>query len=154
MAAFTLVAFSFFQLSVGAQSSPRSNEAVVAGQAALVGLARGESLRFSAFNPAKTDSGRNNEPINMQLQLFDAEGNVVAESAVVEIPPGKFRWVDFNYADLAPTGEPGVGRTQFLTQALWGLNPRQPISVSTSLEILDDTSGATFKFFLNVEALP
>jgi hypothetical protein len=95
LAALAVVAFSFFQLPAGAQSSAQSNETTVAGETALVGLASGDMLRFTAFNPAKTESGGPNEPIS-QLKLYDSRGDVIAESRQIEIPPGEFRSVDFN----------------------------------------------------------
>ena len=112
IATLALVTFSLFQLPVGAQSSGQSNETIVTGGTALVGLARGEMLRFTALNPTKTESGRRNEPISLQLKLYDANGDVIAESAEVVIPPGEFRFVDFNHDDLPVAGEPGTARTQ------------------------------------------
>jgi hypothetical protein len=143
MATFALVAFSLFQLPVDVQSSGESNETIVTGETALLGLARGESLRFSAFNPSKTESGRRNGPISMQLKLYDAQGNVIAESAEVEIPPGEFRFVDFNHDDLPGAAEPGAARNQIRTQALWGLRTSGRILITASLEIVDNSTGKT-----------
>ena len=150
-----LVAFTFFQLPTGTQPLAQTNETTVVGNtAALVGLARGEMLRYTAFNPLRTESGERNEPIQLRLKLYDADGDVIAESAEVQIPPGEFRFVDFNRDDLVVAGEPGTARTQIRTQALWGLRTRYRINVTTSLEIVDSTTGSSFKFFLTVEALP
>ena len=154
IATLALVAFSFFQVSVGAQSSGESNETIVLGKTALVGLARGDMLRFTAFNPVETESGRPNEPINMQLKLYDAHGDIIAESPQIEIPPGEFRWIDFNRDDLPVAGEPGTGRLQVRTVPLWGLRSRHRIFVSVSLETLENSTSGTFKVFLTVEALP
>ena len=149
-----LVAFTFFQLPTGTQPLAQTNETTVVGNTALVGLARGEMLRYTAFNPLRTESGERNEPIQLRLKLYDAHGDVIAESAEVQIPPGEFRFVDFNRDDLVVAGEPGTARTQIRTQALWGLRTRYRINVTTSLEIVDSTTGSSFKFFLTVEALP
>lgn len=111
-------------------------------------------MRYSAFNPLTTESGRPNEQISLRLQLFDAQGNVIAESPAVQIPPGEFRSVDFNYDDLPIAGEPGTARKQFRTTALWGVRRRATIHVSTSLETVDSTTGGSFKFFFTIEALP
>ena len=152
-AAFVLVALSFFQLPASAQRS--QPEITRNGATAVVGLARGERLRFSAFNPSTTESSReNNEPVRMQLKLYDANGNVIAQSPDVEIPPGEFRFVDFNRDDLPIAGEPGTQRAQFRTQALWGLRAHGRLQISTSLEIIDNQTGGSFKFFFTVEALP
>ena len=151
-----LVAFSFFQLPTGAQPLAQTNETTVVGKtAALAGLVRGDTLRYTAFNPIKTESGERNEPIWLRLKLYDAHGDVIAESAEVEIPPGEFRFVDFNRDDLVVAGEPGTARTEIRTQALWGLRTRYRINVTTSLEVVDNTTGSSrFHFFFTVEALP
>ena len=154
IATLALVAFSFFQLPVGAQSSVESNETIVPGATALLGLARGESLRFSAFNPSKTESGLRNEPISMQLKLYDAHGDVIAESPQIEIPPGEFRFVDFNHDELPVAGEPGTARNQIRTQALWGLRTHSQINVATSLEVVDSSTGGSCRVFVFVEAVP
>jgi len=152
----TLLAFSFFQLAgVGAQSRVQSNEIIVIGQTALLGLGRGDMMRYTAFNPVTTKSGSPNEPISLRLRVFDAQGNVIAESPEVRIPPGEFRSVDFNHDELPIAGEPGTTRKQIRTQALWGLRHRNTIHVPTSLEIVDSTTGSgKFNHFLIVEALP
>lgn len=148
-----LAVFSLFQLPVGAQSSRESNETIVPGATALVGLAPGEMLRFTAFNPPKTESGRPNEPISLKLKLYDAHGDVIAESAEVEIPPGEFRSVDFNDDQLAGASAPG-SRNQVRTFPLWGLRARGRLLVTTSLEIVQSSTGSSHLWFLNVEALP
>ena len=153
--ALVLVAFSFFQLPTGAQPLVETNETTVVGKTvALLGLARGNILRYTAFNPIKTDSGERNDPIRLRLKLYDERNDVIAESAEVEIPPGEFRYVDFNRDDLPVAGEPGTARAQFRTQALWGLRTLRRISVATSLEVMDSSTTGTFKFYFNVETLP
>lgn len=137
IAALALVALNLFQLPVDAQSSAQANEQIENGGIALVGLARGDKLRFTAFNPSRTESGRRNEPITLKLKLYGANGNVIAESAETEIPPGEFRWVDFNRDDLPVAGDPGTARAQVRTQALWGFRARARFIISTSIEIVD-----------------
>ena len=111
-------------------------------------------LRFTAFNPATTESGQPTEPLSLRLRFFDEHGDVVAVSAEVVIPPNQFRWVDFSYDDLPITAD-STGRKQVRTVPLWGLRTRGRFSVPTSLEITNSTTSAgTFKFFFNVESLP
>jgi hypothetical protein len=153
LAALALVAFSFFQLPAGAQSSGQSNETIVTGETALVGLASGDMLRFTAFNPAKTESRQPNEPISLRLNLYDAHGDVIAESPPMEIPPGEFRSVDFNNDQLPAASEPGA-RNQVRTVPLWGLRARSRFLVTTSLEIVQSSTGSSHLWFLTVEALP
>src|SRR5262245_7641253 len=150
----TVLVFSFLQLSVWAQSRASSDVTLVNGQTGLVGLQRGDMLRFTAFNPPTTESGQPTEPLSLRLRFFDEHGDAVAVSAEVVIPPNQFRWVDFNYDDIPITAD-STGRKQVRTVPLWGLRTRGRFSVPTSLEITNSTTSAgTFKFFFNVEALP
>jgi len=150
-----LIAFCFFQPAVPAQTREELTGTPISGQTALVGLVSGEMIRFTAFNPLKTDDGRTNEPITLRLQIYDSHGALIAESPAVTIPPGEFRWVDFDYTELG-TPPSGAGtRNQFRTTALWGVRASRRVHVSTLLEVLDSTTHAsTFRFFFNVEALP
>jgi len=150
-----LIALSLFHVAVSAQSPPGS-ETLVNGQPAVVGLVSGEVLRYSAFNPSETEAGKPNEPLSLQLKLYDDHGSLIATSPKIVIPPGEFRWVEFDRDTLPISGEPGSTRAQIRTQPLWGLRANARLKVSASLEILGNTSATrgTFKFFFNVEALP
>ena len=152
LATLVLLTSCLFQLPAGAQSSAPANEQTKIGSPALLGLARGETLRFTAFNPEST--GERGEPIRMQMKLYDAQGNVIAASPEVVIPPGEFRFVDFNRDDLPITGDPNTGLLQVRTQPLWGLRSRTRLSVTTSLEVRNTATGGNFRFLIIVEALP
>jgi len=151
----SLIALCLFQVAVSAQSPPET-ETIVKGRSFVLGLVSGEVLRYSAFNPSETDAGKPNEPLSLQLKLYDAHGALVATSPKIVIPPGEFRWIEFDRDTLPISGEPGSTRAQFRTQPLWGLRARDRLQVSTSLEVHGNSSSTpgTFKFFFNVEALP
>jgi hypothetical protein len=156
IATLALVVFSFSQLPASAGSSEQTNETtVVSKTTAVVGLARGDTLRYTAFNPLKTESGERNEPIRLRLKLYDARGDVIAESTALEIPPGEFRFVEFNRDDLPVAGEPGTARAEVRTQAIWGVRMLHRFNVTSSLEIVDSSTGANkYNPFITVEALP
>lgn len=147
-----LIAFCFFQLAVCAQTR---EETPLSGQTALVGLVRGELIRFTAFNPPKTEDGRPNEPITLRLQIYGAHGALITQSPQITIPPGEFRWVDIDHDELGTPSEPDTTRNQVRTMPLWGLSRSRPLHIPTTLELLDSTTHAsTFRFFYNIEALP
>ena len=153
-ATLTVFVFSFLHLSVWAQSRPEADVTLVNGQTVLIGLTRGDVLRFTAFNPPTSESGQTNLALSLRLRIFDEHGDVAAVSPEVVIPPNQFRWVDFSYDDL-PIAADSTGRKQVRTMPLWGVRARSRFLVSTSLEIANSTTSAgTFKFFFNVEALP
>src|ERR1700752_4304641 len=116
-----LIALSVLQLPASAQRSEQAGEITTVGATALVGLARGDSLPFTAFNPNTTESQQRNEPIRMQVLIFTATGEGIAESPAIVIPPGEFRSVDFDRDDLPISGEPGTARAQLRTIPLWGV---------------------------------
>jgi hypothetical protein len=147
-----LIAFCFFQLTVPAQTR---EETPLSGQTALVGLVRGETIRFTAFNPSETEDGRPNEPISLRLQIFSSHGALITQSPELTIPPGEFRWVDFDHDQLGTPSEPDTSRNQVRTMPLWGLSRSRRVRIPTLLEVLDSNKHAsTFRFFLTVEALP
>jgi hypothetical protein len=151
-----LVGISLFQLSANAQKQEEQRETTVLGQTAMAWMTYGELIRFRAFNPAQTDSGRANESINVQIRLFDERGALLRETPTVVIPPGEFRWIDIKREDLNVVGDPSTGRVQVRTQALWGIRSQtRLLHVPTSLDLVDQNTGAgTFRFYLIVEALP
>lgn len=142
IATLTLVAFCTLQTSVGAQSALQTNETVVEGKSILVGLARGDMLRFTAFNPLETESGRRNETISVRFMLFIEDGTPIASSTQIEIPPGEFRSIDFRRDELPIAGEPNTSFV-FRTMPLWGPRARSRATLTTSLEIVDTGTGRT-----------
>jgi hypothetical protein len=74
------------------------------------------------------------------------------------LPKGhEFRTVHFRRDELHLAGEPGTGILQVRTEPLWRFTSSIPVKVTTSLEVMSTQGGATsgtFKFFINVEALP
>ena len=118
----------------------------------LVGVIPGQMLRFSVLNLNAPDQG--SRPARAQVLLYDAQGNLLARSQEVELSPRQFRSFDFNRDDLLVAGEPGTGRLQVRTVPLWGLRSRHRISVSVSLETLENSTGGSFRVFVFVEAVP
>src|SRR5262245_66058681 len=69
-----LVAISSFQLHVAAQNRGEQSETFVAGETAMAWVAYGELIRLRAFNPLRTESGKPNDSISVQLRAFDEHG--------------------------------------------------------------------------------
>jgi len=155
IATIVLLTVLSFQLTAGAQLLAQDKTTTKTGAPALVALAPGDTLRFTAFNPAP--AGEVGEPINLQMNLYNEQGRVITKSAEVTIPPGEFRTVSFKRDELPFAGEPGTGILQVRTTPLWHFTASSRVNVTTSLEVLPapgSTTGGSFKFFFNVEALP
>ena len=155
MATIVLLTVLSFQLTAGSQPLAQDITTTKTGATALVALAPGDTLRFTAFNPGP--AGEVGEPISMQMKLYNEQGRVIATSAEVAIPRGEFRTIFFKRDELHLAGEPGTGILQVRTEPLWRFTSSIPVKVTTSLEVMPAPGGTTtgtFKFFFNVETLP
>jgi hypothetical protein len=120
------------------------------------GMARGQTARFTVINPAaRTDQQGCGEfgtacarvTVSVVVTMMDQQGNLVAQSAETEIPPGEFRSMDFNRDAFLLPGEPGTGRLQirpvlrmaFARSAPQGFDER----LMASIEIVDNLTGRT-----------
>lgn len=144
-------------LEVIDKSSGKTNIAVLAYRANdrlsnsgpganYLGIVPGQTLRVTMFNPSEPGSPAGREPLRARVKLYDAHGNLIAESAEVRIAAGQFHSFDFNRADLPLAGEPGTSRAEIRTTALWGVRARHsfgPDDIPASLEIVDNGTGQT-----------
>lgn len=112
------------------------------------GLAHGQTLRFSVLNPHEPErTERRSAPVRARVRLYDAQGNIIAQSEEVIIPPGQFRSFDFNRSEMPLAGEPGTGRLQVRAE----IEISSPTFVQAdgravfpaSLELVDNSTGRT-----------
>jgi hypothetical protein len=132
-----------FSANTNNPSSGQGNDIIISGFGNdLIGIVPGESLLFTARNLSKPDETA--EAISMQVKVYDKNGDVIAVSREVVIPPGEFRTVGFNHEDLATAEEPDTRRTQIRTTPLWGFTSRgRRVRVAGSLEIVNNSTGRT-----------
>jgi hypothetical protein len=91
-------------------AAPQNNLKQIALFSPPIGFIPGQTLRFSVRNP--NAPARGSEPARVQVRLYDAQGNVLAQSEEKAVPAGQFRSFDFNRDDLRLAGEPATGRLQ------------------------------------------
>ena len=117
-----------------------------------LGIARGQTLRVTAFNgmPAAVgDPKGGGLRVLVAPLIFDHDGNLLAEADEIAVEPGESHSFDFNRDDLELAGDPGTGRLQVrgeIRYRLFALVDRTRMawsSVSASLEIMDGTTGET-----------
>ena len=115
----------------------------------------GQILRFSLLNANDPSNAAGRVPIRVSVSLVDANGRQLAQSSLVAIPAGEFRWIDFNRADLALAGEPGTGRLQI--KGRWTMSVQDAAAqfgeFPASLEIVDTNTGESsggFQTTINV----
>ena len=107
------------------------------------GMARGQTARFTIFNPI--------EPVNTELtrqitlvevMLMDARGAVIAQSDEITIPPGEFRSVDFKRDDLPVAGERAQMRAQVRYRSFYLVDRTRAIGFPpASIELIDNDTG-------------
>ncbi|MGI8997976.1 MAG: hypothetical protein ACR2GW_15040 [Pyrinomonadaceae bacterium] len=148
-------------VSVGAMWTPeragaqeRDDEVLVffLGGIPSVGLTHGQTLRVSVSNTvARLDDRAPTETLSLnfvRFRLSDAQGNVIAQSGEIAIPPAQFRSFNFNRSELPFAGEPGTGRLQVRLQIEASFTARQPLRNApnlspASLELVDNNTGKT-----------
>ncbi len=134
--ALALLALCFLQAQVRAQGM---TEQILVSPP--VGLASGQSLRFSLFIPDGT-------PVRAQVKLHDERGAIIAQSNKAVIPLGQFRSFDFNRSDISLAGE-GTGRIQLRasirTVRLTFSEAVDPVvALMEIVEVKDGTSNTVF----------
>ena len=140
LAALALSAMCFLQVPVRAQG--------MAGYIVIfpsVGLAHGQSLRLTLFNP---DEG----PVRAEARLHHTGGVQVGmgDGSVRFVQPGISCSFDFNRNDIPLAGEPGTGRVQLrATVNCVRTDSSPPINpVVASMEVLEVRDGTSNTIFL------
>ena len=148
-AALALLAVCLVQPQVRAQQ-----EASLVFHTTSWGMARGQTGRFSVFNPNEPSERERRRMVLIQVELFDASGAVIARSDEIAIPPGEFRSVDFDRDALPVAGEPGTGRVQARAQvryrSFYLLDRIKATGFVPSIELIDNSTGRTTAVWVTV----
>ena len=121
----------------------------------LIGLVSGQTLRVSAVYPGDpADSQRESARVRARVSLYDANGELLAQSAEAAIAPGEFRSFDFDRADIPASGEPTGGRLQMRVSLevaptanySFAQDPRATGLLATSLELIDNSTARSNVF--------
>jgi len=114
-----------------------------------VGLAPGQTLRLTLFNPA-------GEPLRVQPQIHHTGGMLVGmgDGSVRFVQPGVSQSFDFNRSEIPLTGEQGTGRIQLRASFLIGIAAPETIDrLVVSMETVSITDGTSNTVFFS-EVLP
>jgi len=106
------------------------------------GMVRGQTARFTVFNPNEP-SERERREVFVQVTLLDARGAAIAQSNEIAIPPGAFRSVDFKRDDLPVAGGRAQTRAQVRYRTFSIVDRTQLTVFPTSIELIDDATGHT-----------
>ena len=105
----------------------------------LMGIAPGQSLRLTLFNPQPSGS----DDIPSRLILFEADGSRLMESPEMVIPPGEFRSFDIPHAALPLLSGSPTGRRQIRAHMEVNAEPKSPSLLLSSAELVDSTGRTT-----------
>ena len=111
---------------------------------ASVGLAPGQSLRVSVFQPPPTNDTP--PPINdrVRVLIVAANGDTVLDTGEVSLPPGPIRFLTIPREKLDRTGEADTGRLQVRVVVLVTSGGDLPPGPSVpAVEVLTTANGRT-----------
>lgn len=151
-------------VGIGAASAARAQavpettlQATIIQDMATVGLAYGQSLRISVFNPLEpAEPGEDGQKHKMlfAVTLLNADGREIARSDEITLDPGAFHFFDFNRAALPLAGEARTGRVQVRAQVRYRtfqLLDRTPLrGRPTSIELIDNSTGTTTAVWVTI----
>ncbi|HEY8458769.1 MAG TPA: H-X9-DG-CTERM domain-containing protein [Blastocatellia bacterium] len=106
------------------------------GSDALVGIAPGQTLRVTLFNPPSSGSETQRGPVNGRVRIFDGGGALIEQSEDLVIRPGTYHSFDINRDAIPIYGEPGANRLQARIKPSFD-------GVLASFEIIDNRTGKT-----------
>ena len=119
----------------------------------MTGIVPGQTLRVSLFNPlssaSEAGSDAQSKSFSGHVKVFDASGNLIAQSADLVVAPGELRYFDIIRHALPLPGEPGTGRLQVRMEArISRTNPVQlenavEVFYRSSYEVIDNSTGRT-----------
>lgn len=109
-----------------------------------VGVSPGQTIRLTIRSV--------DDPLSYSSATYDRIGNLIHATPPTRVPPREFRYSDISRRDLHVEGEPGTGRIQVLVKLVIELPPgTEPSDIKTSMEIINEETGATTVVFTGLE---
>src|SRR5262245_16847170 len=110
-----------------------------------VGIIPGQTIRLSIR--CTQDDG----PLLYSTYTYDQFGNLLQTQPPARVPAGGFNYTDISRRDLQLDGEPRTERLQVVVKLVLDPPPTRPSDVVSSVEIIDDVTGATTVVFTGLE---
>jgi hypothetical protein len=130
--------------------SQQTRQTSVIQDMAPVGLAYGQTLRITEFNPNDPQAqGADGRRYKMLVAVLILDGSVVVQSNEIVLPAGEFRSFDIDRAALHLAGENSTGRIQLRVRVrLLITSPsadrtHPDTDFPASLELVDNGTGKT-----------
>lgn len=130
-------------LAAGRANAQSGHQGELIVESSSWGFSSGQTARISVVHLLGDGSVRTNDPAMARIQLLDTEGDVVAQSDDIKVEPGKTRFWDAPYEQIAGVREP-TGRVQLRARIVLerrSIDRHRPPLVT--LEIFDSNTGVT-----------
>jgi hypothetical protein len=115
------------------------------GRDVLMGIAPGQTLRVTIFNPPSFETAAGSEPqrqsANGHIKIFDRSGGMIVQSDQAVIDPGAFHSFDFS-RDAFPESS-SASRQQVRISPFFEFQSRRLPPLIASFEIVDNNTGRT-----------
>lgn len=114
----------------------------------LVGIVPGQTLRITLFHQPTVGNARR-QAVGARVKMFDENGNLIAQSADLPIPPGGFRFFAIDRLALPLPGEPGTDRLQvrahveIMDPFSFTSDGRASGLLLASMELIENSTGET-----------
>ena len=136
---------------VTAQTEP-TRQVTIIQEMAPVGLAPGQTLRYSWANRTDADARAMFEPLRIVVSLLAADGAVLAQDEAATVESGHVQFFDFRRSSIPRQGVAATDQLQVRVHTkLIGRSKWAPIELkrgktaiySDGLELIDDATGVT-----------
>lgn len=144
-------AFILASARVTAQTEP-TRQVTIIQEMAPVGLAFGQTLRYSWANRTDADARAMFEPLRIVVSLLAADGAVLAQDEAATVESGHVQVFDFRHSSIPREGVAGTDQlqvrvhTKLIGRSKWApieLKRGQTAIYSDGLELIDDATGVT-----------
>jgi hypothetical protein len=137
---------------VTAAQTQGARQVTIVQEMAPVGLASGQTLRYSWANRTDADARAVFEPLHIVVSLLAADGDVLAQQEADAVDPGHVQFFDFGRSSIVRRGPTATDQlqvrvhTKLLGRSKWApiaLKPGKTAIYSDGLELIDDATGVT-----------
>lgn len=133
------VIFKKLQLKTEFPSSQEQTLIVIYPRSGLIAAIPGQTLRATWANFSAADPrDRVLEPLGVNVKLFNAAGQMIAQAEAAPAQAGRFQSFDFNRDLIGLPGEPGTGRLPVRVEVTARFRVAQQVDAATRQKALED----------------
>jgi hypothetical protein len=142
-------------------SSQEQTQVVIYTRSGLIAAIPGQTIRAAWANfSAEDPRDRVLELLSVNVKLFNAAGDVIAQTDAAPAQAGRFDYSDFNRNLIGLPGEPGTGRLPLRVEMTARFRVAHQVDATVlqkaledfpaSLELIDNSTGRTYAVWVTV----